>query len=156
MIDAREPKNGDYASYLEGLVGKAPGAVPAGRPLLRGPGRDPGARRRGGAAGSPDAAVRPSGADSRRAAAEGAQAAIGAANGAGGRQAGIERGPAGMGRPMPVTGALRQAALFSTMAGIALIGLSLLDDPPFFADAGLGILLVAVGAFINRFVRKRS
>lgn len=142
MIDAREPRNGDYASYVENLVDQSARALSA----PRSPGRDPGARKRA----------------SRRSAAQ-------ATSPAGGAPAGLPAGgmlgnQPGTGLPGPdsfeaaaagVAGALRRAAAVATVAGIALIGLSMLDDPPFFAEPGLGILLIAIGAFINRFARSR-
>lgn len=150
MIDSREPKNGDFASYVEGLSGHPPGEVPSGM-RARKIGRDPMARARplrGPLAESLRA--RANSARSRTEASE-HQAAGAQPPGAGDPRAGDAA------RPLDAPGAdapMRTAARIATVAGIVLFGLSLLDDPPYFADPAAGILLLVAGAILRRIARK--
>lgn len=129
MIDAREPKNGDYARYVEELVNAtATGATPtapspAARPASPRPLRG----------SAPDA--RPDGPLPRQPRAKGAE-----------RQSPPE--------PGELAHVLRRVAGIASFIGLALILLSLTDMAPFFADPAFGMLLLAAGIFINRFARK--
>lgn len=182
MIDSREPKDGDYASYVESLVnapqaqqlpdapstgwghgGNAafqgdasealPGAVP-GRFPRQAAGPDAGATR-------PDA-MRLDGGATRRDAGEGRHGAGATRPDAGASphdgdslEMRLER----LRRTLPAASAglprlVRRIAGFASFAGIALIALSFTGNPPFFAHPVPGILLIAAGAFLRGLARK--
>ena len=134
MIDAREPKNGDYARYVEELVnaGAAPPAPPQAPPQA--PPRAPQPASARPARGStPDA--RTGGPLPRQPRTQEAE-----------RQSPPE--------PGEFAHVLRRVAGITSFIGLALILLSLTDMAPFFADPAFGMLLLAAGIFLNRFARK--
>jgi hypothetical protein len=154
MIDAREPKDGDYASYVESMVN-----APKAQKLPAEPPADAWGRQAGG---------QPPRADQGPAATR---------SGAGSAQQRLPRTPApgaqhGEARrhvhetlearleqlrlALPDASAgglaqlLRRAATFASVIGIALVVLSFSNDPPFFANPGFGMLLVVLGAVLRR------
>lgn len=158
MIDAREPKDGDYASYVESLV-NAPASPPPSRAAR------PGARGRHAARTAPGTQTedaRP-GQSSRRAALPGAPAAGSpGTGGADGSQPdpSVEAGLQQLRQAFPgatvesVGQLLQRAAGFATIAGGALILLSFSDAPPFFASPALGMLLIVAGFGMRGLARK--
>jgi hypothetical protein len=150
MIDAREPKNGDFVSYVEKLAKMPVGQVlpPASDDAFgHGAGRaGAGTPRQGG--GARPAPAPPQGRDAedaRRAHKEMLEAR---------REKLAGAGPAGREFAHQVSAVLRRVAAFATFAGIAMVALSFTDEPPFFAQPVLGIGLVVIGAVANRLSRK--
>lgn len=184
MIDASEPKDGDYVRYVEALV-NAPKAQQLQETSAGGWGHGAEApeRGRGGTAGA--AAGQPTGQQSTGTTAQRFPRQVAYPDaGATRPDAGHARPDAGTTRPEPGSahspgeslearlqqlqrlqatlaaspGALpqllRRIAGFASFAGIAMILLSFTDDPPFFAHPVPGILLIAVGAFLRGLPRK--
>lgn len=163
MIDAREPKNGDYASYVESLVNS-----PDSRPPTRA--TAPGARGRRAARAAAGARAGDAKTGDARPAQPPRRAALPGAPAAGSLWGNSANGPlpdpsveAGLqqlrqafpGATMESVGQLLQrAASFATIAGGALILLSFSDDPPFFASPALGMLLIVAGFGMRGLARR--
>jgi hypothetical protein len=152
MIDAREPKNGDFVSYVENLS-----KMPVGQSLPHAPDDAFGHGSGGGSAKAPGPAP---GAGAQRGHeaspilnAESAKRAIQELLKARSERLGTS-GPAGHEFSHQVGRVLSRVAAIATLAGIALIAMSFSDSPPFFADPVLGIGLVVMGAVANRLSRK--
>jgi hypothetical protein len=152
MIDAREPKNGDFVSYVENLS-----KMPVGQTLTSaaddafGHGAGRGGAKAQGSAGP--AASGPGHGASPMPNAENAKRAIQEMLKARRERLGTA-GPAGQEFSHQVAKVLSRVAAIATLAGIALVAMSFTDEPPFFADPVLGIGLVVMGAVANRLSRK--
>jgi len=176
MIDAREPKNGDFATYVESLVrlpteqklhAPAPGAVQTRREsrasaAAHGSGAPHTAWGRHAADPAaaleklPEALRRVLGARTGTSPAAQGGAGPGTQGGAGPTTQGgagpTTQGGAGLPDEMakPFARALSRIAGIAVIAGLSILAMSFGQDPPFFADPVLGIGLIVGGALAHR------
>lgn len=158
MIDAGEPKDGDYVRYLDALTNASTSQAAEG--LAPGRAAEAAARRsarRARAAGTAPGHVQPPPAqpakttggrpkaEQARQLQETLDARLNQLRNALPDASGS--GPAHF---------VRQAGRFAFIAGIALIVLSFTDHAPFFADPVTGLVLIASSAFLKRLARTLS
>ena len=166
MMDAREPKDGDFVTYVENLVRlpTAQGMQPpssVATPERGDTAKDRASQSAWGHAGGMQAGIERLPEPVRKvleakdgnAAKQVLQAVLQARR----ASAAKSRSQAGQSHADPSDSASRtigQVATIATILGIALIALSFAPDAPFFADPVLGITLLVAGAIARRLSRK--
>lgn len=179
MIDGQEPKNGDFASYVENLTrapsGHAPGAEPPGsrapQPRSKAA-HSPGAGPPGAETPAQQARAEVARALAALRAKKGRQDAPAAPGSLWGRSAGTAAGGTGLQGALDdamqtgdttrvaqqlrtfVSRVLGRIAMLAFFAGVVIVGLSIADDSLEIASPGAGVVLMIVGAVLHRAAAK--
>lgn len=174
MIDGQEPKNGDFASYVENLTRAPSGQGPGTQPLGAHPqgSHPPGAGTSGNANAAQQARAEVTRALAALRSKKARQDAPGTPGSLWGRSAGTAAGGASIQGALDeamktgdttrvaqqlrgfVSRVLGRIAMLAFFAGVVIVGLSIVDDSLEFASPGAGVVLMLVGAVLHRAAAK--